>query len=212
MVITHTGSRLWWAGVIGPLLFTTLVIAQGLLQPDYSHVGQPISALAAWPLGWMQNLNFVVFALLLATFTLGLNRAVGGGPYGWLGPALMLTSSAGLLLVAFFPWYRSGGVLVESGPHLAGAFMTFVGAGSGLIVFARRMRADPRWRDLSTYLAVTGLTMLILFVVLGLFAIEDDAPLHPIVGVLQRLLLGEWFLCLVVVSLRMRRSSLPGAV
>ena len=39
------------AGVVGPIVFTVLVIAQGLLQPDYSHVALPISALAAWPSG-----------------------------------------------------------------------------------------------------------------------------------------------------------------
>jgi hypothetical protein len=39
------------AGTIGPLLFIALVIVQGMLQPDYSHIAMPISALAAWPLG-----------------------------------------------------------------------------------------------------------------------------------------------------------------
>lgn len=211
-VVGERALRLWPAGVIGPVLFTSLVIAQGLLQPDYSHFSQPISALAAWPLGWVQNLNFAVFALLLAAFTVGLNCAVKARRYGWLGPALMLASSAGVLLVAFFPWYRSGGVMVESVPHVAGAVMTFVGASTGLIAFARRMHADSRWRDLSTYVLITGITMLILFVVIGAFAIEDGAPLRPVVGVLQRLLVGEWFLCLVVISLRMRRSLLRGAV
>jgi hypothetical membrane protein len=204
---THGGSRLWLAGIIGPILFASLVIAQGLLQPDYSHVGQPISALAAWPLGWVQNLNFAVFALLIAAFTIGLHRAVGATRYGRLGPALMLASCAGIMLVAFFPWYRSGGVMVESPPHVAGAVMTFVGAGAGLMAFARRMRADPRWRDLSAYVLVTGVTMLIMFVVLGAFAIEEDAPLRSVVGVLQRALVLVWHVCLVVLALRLRRVS-----
>ena len=207
MDTSRGGSRLWWAGVVGPILFTALVITQGLLQPDYSHVAMPISALAAWPLGWVQNLNFAVFALLLAAFTVGLHRSVEPTRYGWLGPALMLASCAGIMLVAFFPWYRDGDVMVESAGHVAGAVMTFVGAGTGLIAFSRRMRADPRWRDLATYVLVTGITMVIMFVVLGAFAIEEGAPLHPFVGVLQRLLVGEWFMCLVVLALRMRRGS-----
>ena len=210
MDTTHGGSRLWPAGIIGPILFTVLVIAQGLLQPDYSHVSMPISALSAWPLGWLQNLNFAVFALLLAAFTLGLHRAVGVRRYGWLGPALMLASCAGILLVALFPWYRSGGVMVESPPHVAGAVLTFVGAGTGLMAFSRRMRGDSRWGDLSAYVLLTGLTMVIMFVVLGAFAIEENAPLRPIVGVLQRALVGEWFLCLVVLALRMRPVTQSG--
>ena len=32
------------AGIAGPLFFTTLVVAQGIWQPDYSHVEMPISA------------------------------------------------------------------------------------------------------------------------------------------------------------------------
>ena len=65
-----------WAGILGPLLFTTLVIVQGRLQPDYSHVRMPISALAAWPTGWMQILNFVVVAVLMIVFAVGLNAGV----------------------------------------------------------------------------------------------------------------------------------------
>ena len=54
------------AGLIGPVWFVTLVIVQGILQPDYSHIRMPISALEAWPAGWIQRLNFVVFGALLA--------------------------------------------------------------------------------------------------------------------------------------------------
>jgi hypothetical protein len=46
------------AGIIGPLSFTTLVVVQGFLLADYSHVRLPISALAAWPTGWIQDINF----------------------------------------------------------------------------------------------------------------------------------------------------------
>ena len=45
------------AGIIGPIWFTTLVVVQRWLLPDYSHVRLPISALAAWPTGWLQNVN-----------------------------------------------------------------------------------------------------------------------------------------------------------
>jgi hypothetical protein len=44
-----------------------------------------------------------------------------------------------------------------------------------------------------------------MFVVLGAFAIEEDAPLRPIVGALQRVLVADWHVCLVVLALRMRR-------
>jgi hypothetical protein len=39
-------------GMLEPLLFTSLVVVQGILQPDYSHIVMPISALAAWLTPW----------------------------------------------------------------------------------------------------------------------------------------------------------------
>ena len=57
-VTTARSSTLALAGIIGPIWFTTFVVLQGLLLPDYSHVRLPISALAAWPTGWIQNINF----------------------------------------------------------------------------------------------------------------------------------------------------------
>jgi hypothetical membrane protein len=67
------------AGVVAPPLFTAVVVVQGLLQPDYSHVAMPISALAAWPYGWMQRLNFWVFGVLMAAAAVGLIAACARG-------------------------------------------------------------------------------------------------------------------------------------
>jgi len=53
------------AGIAGPLLFVVVIVRQSLLHPDYSQVKLPISALAAWPGGWVQNVNFVIFGLLM---------------------------------------------------------------------------------------------------------------------------------------------------
>ena len=70
-----TARTLALAGIIGPLLFITLVVVQGFLQPEYSHVVLPISALAAWPTGWIQNLNFYVAGALMMAFAYGLHRS-----------------------------------------------------------------------------------------------------------------------------------------
>lgn len=49
--------------------------------------------------------------------------------------------------------------------------------------------------------------LLIIFVVVGLFSIEPDAPFHAIAGLLQRVPVLEWFTCLIVLALRMRSLS-----
>jgi len=190
------------AGMIGPIAFITLVIAQGILQPDYSHISMPISALAAWPAGWLQNLNFFVFAMLMAAFAIGVHDSIRPTRFGVLGTALLLASSLGLFMAGLFPWINVDGVPAETPQHVVAAILTFSCASTGLIVLSRRMTADPKWRDLSAYVLGTGLLMLILFIVLGGFAIEEGAPFHRWTGLLQRVLVVIWFVCLLVMAQR----------
>jgi Protein of unknown function (DUF998) len=77
---SHRTARNRWDN--RPISFITLVIVQGILQPDYSHIAMPISALAAWPAGWMQNLNFFVSATLTAAFTIGLHNGMRPTRFG----------------------------------------------------------------------------------------------------------------------------------
>jgi hypothetical protein len=58
----------------------------------------------------------------------------------------------------------------------------------------------------------TGITVLILFIVVGFFAIDDGAPLHPWAGLLQRILCAVWFSCLIVLALRLRRWAVGQAM
>jgi hypothetical membrane protein len=195
------------AGVLGPLLFGALVVAQGMLQPDYSHVAMPISALAAWPSGWMQNLNFFVAGTLLLAFTVGLHAAVRPTRFGMAGVGLLLAGGAGLFLAGLFPWINVDGVPTETPQHALAAVLTFACTSTGLIVLSRRLAADPHWRDLSAYVLATGIVMLLLFIVVGFFAIEAGAPFHAWTGSLQRVLVAVWFACLLVMAWRMLRLT-----
>ena len=61
-----------FAGFVAPIVFTAAVVVQGVRQPDYSHIALPISALAAWPLGWVQVANFCVTGVLCIVFAVAL--------------------------------------------------------------------------------------------------------------------------------------------
>jgi hypothetical membrane protein len=193
------------AGLIVPPWFTALVIVQGFLAPDYSHVALPISALAAWPTGWIQNLNFYVSGTLMAALAVGLHRGVLRTRGGVAGVALLVASGIGIVLAGVFPWKMVDGVPTETPPHVVAAIMAFAATAVGFMVFSRRLRADPRWRDLATYTLLSGIVILLLFVTLGWFAIEDDAPLHPWAGLLQRVVCAVWFTCTIVLAVRLRR-------
>ena len=192
------------AGIIGPIWFTTLVIIQGVLLADYSHVRLPISALAAWPTGWMQNINFFVFGSLTMVYAFGLHCGVQRTRQGSIGFALLLLSGLGILLAGVFPWRMVNGVPTDNAPHAVASIIAFTSLAVGFIVFSRRMIADPRWRDLATYTMFTGVIVLVLFVVLGVFAIDDGAPLHPWAGLIQRIVCAVWFANMIVLAGRLR--------
>ena len=202
-----------FAGIVGPIGFIVVVVIQGRMQPDYSHISMPISALAAWPAGWIQNVNFFVFATLMAAFAIGVNDAIRPTRFGFLGIALLLANAVGLFMAGLFPWINVNGVPTETPQHVVAAVLTFSSASIGLAVLSRRMKADPRWRDLSAYVFGTGLVMLALFIAVGGFAIDEGTPLHRWAGLLQRALVMVWCTCLFVVARRALRvargDSLP---
>src|SRR5919108_2435878 len=144
------------AGIVGPVVFTILVGIQGMAHRDYSHLALPISALAAWPHGWLQSLNFLTLAVLMTGFAVAFHRGVRPNKSARIGPACFFVSAVGLALAGLFPWARIGNAFSVPRGHLVGAFMAFVGAGTGLLFMARRMVKDAEWSHLAMYVAVSG--------------------------------------------------------
>jgi hypothetical protein len=90
---------------------------------------------------------------------------------------------------------------------VVGAVLTFSGASTGLMILSRRMAADPPWRDVSGYVLASGAVMLLLFVIVGGFAIGEGTPLHRWAGLLQRVLVVVWFACMMVIARRAQRAA-----
>jgi hypothetical membrane protein len=195
------------AGIAGPVIFAVIVLVQSLLHPDYSQVALPISALAAWPGGWIQNVNFIVFGLLMTAYAIGLHLGVRRSRAGVIGPALLVLSGVGLMIAGFFPWRDVDGDFIVPVGHLLGAFMSFLGAGTGLIVISRRMAGDPRWRSVATFALASGIAIVVLFVATFALVIPPDAPLHGWGGLLQRVTIAVWFPCTIVLALRLLRVA-----
>ena len=200
-------SGLAIAGIVGPFLFVLIVIVQSVLHPDYGQLELPISALAAWPGGWLQSANFFVFGILTIAFAIGLHLGVRPSRAGALGPALLVLSGVALLIGATFPWREVGGGFVVPAGHRLGAILTFLGTGSGLIVVSRRMAADPRWRGVATYALASGIAIVVLFVATSALVIPPGAPLYSWAGLVQRVTLAVWFPCTVVLALRLLRVA-----
>lgn len=71
-----------------------------------------------------------------------------------------------------------------------------------MMVLSRRMAADSQWRSLSDYVLASGIVMLILFIIVGFFAVEAGTPFHRWAGLLQRVLVAVWFICMMVIARR----------
>src|SRR5215210_657541 len=151
------------AGIVGPAVFAAVAFLHSLLRQDHSLVAHPISALAAGPSGWIQNVNFLLFGLFMIAYAIGLHLGVRPSRAGVVGVVFLVLSGVGLLWGGLFPATDAMGAFDDDRVlHIPGFIMTFLGGGIGLIVMSRRMVCDPRWQSVATYALATGITMLVL--------------------------------------------------
>jgi hypothetical membrane protein len=198
------------AGIAGPIVFTlTFLVQQVVWRAEYDPIAEPVSALEAGPYGWVQQANFVVFGALLLAFAFGVHQGVARSRLGSVGPALLGVASIGLFLAAALPLREdAAGVTYDPGGHFIAGITFFSSSSLAMLVLSRRLAKDPRFRTLAIYTAVCGLLALAGFVVMGRFAVPDDAPLHDLAGLIQRVvIMAVTFPCLVVLGIRLLRTS-----
>ena len=94
------------AGMIGPILFTVGFVVQGLFRRgEYDPVAETVSALEAGPNGWIQQLNFFIFGILMMIFAVGLGAGLRGGRRR-IGSVVVIWWGVGLLVAGLFPLSR----------------------------------------------------------------------------------------------------------
>ena len=210
--VTPTGTAqrsaipvLAWAGIIGPVLFTAVFLAQeALRRGEFSPVAQPVSALEVGPYGWVQQLNFVVFGLLTMAHAIGLHRGMRPARGGWAGPALLFLTGICALVAGMVPWREdAAGTAYAPAGHIVGGTIFFLGGPAALIVLSRRMRHDPSWRGLAAYTLGSGLVLLALAVVGAVLVRPEAAPLHDWAGLVQRMVLAVLFPCRIALGVRL---------
>jgi Protein of unknown function (DUF998) len=210
VALAATGRRsalpaLAWAGIVGPILFTVVFLAQEAVRSgEFSPVAEPISALEVGPNGWVQQLNFLVLGLLTMAQAIGLHRGMGPSRGGWAGPALLFMTGISNLVAAALPWREdAAGIAYAPVGHIIGGMIFFLGSPAALIVLSRRMRHDPSWRGLAPYTLGSGLVLLALAVVGAVFVRPDAAPLHDWAGLVQRMALAVLFPCRIALGVRL---------
>lgn len=191
-------------GVIGPILFTVLVIVGGVLYDGYSHVGQKISELGGEGAenALLQNFNFIMIGVLTIGFSWALARVLGP-PY--LGPALIgffgLSSSIANGLLPCDAGCQ-GETLVGLLHNITG-LAGFIAAVIGMLVLARRWRNDPKWQS------HVGFTRRAAFVAIGglsWFVITQALDVQSFAGIAQRTFVGALLLWIAVTATRLYRE------
>lgn len=198
------------AGLAAPVGFTVSAVTHSLVWAEHSLWRDPVSALAAGPQGWVQDLTFVVAGVLLIAFGLGLHLALRPSRHVDPGPGFVALFGVGLVGAGVFPAVDAAGVFVDDRlPHIVAGFVTFASAGIAALALAPRLRRDPQWSDIAGVMRVGGVILVVLFLAGGVLVRPAGAPLHDWLGLFQWVFLAVWFPCVVVLARRlMARSAL----
>jgi hypothetical protein len=199
-------------GAVGAFLFTATYLVEGFTRPGYDAWQQPISALSLGPGGWVQQVNFVVFGVLMVLSAVGWYRFLTPGREAIWFPLLQSISGlcligAGLFSMDPFPGYPPGAALAPSTVHgtlhSVLAFAIILTLAQGCFTLAACFVRLPHWRGWAVYSVITGVLILIFW---GMFVQNATGPLA---GLVERLSAGShvlWICVLVATLLFLKRG------
>ena len=202
------------AGILAPILWFSLVIILGLLEPGYSHMTKMMSIL-----GGVENIRGSIFnfgisftGLLIILFSIGLHKSVNKGKDSKIGLILLIFGGIGLILSGmFFPCdLNCNNALVEKNftglMHIFTALIAGMGlAISPFFIFAR-LRKDPQWKNYSKFTLLIGIIANIPGIILWIMVFTSTVP-ESIGGLIQRAGIVFVFIWIGVMSLKMLKLN-----
>lgn len=192
-------------GIVGPIVYTIVMIAIGLLQPGYNHLTQFMSELGevGGPNATIMNTaGFMLLGLFIIAFAFGLHRGINEGKGSKIGPALIAMSGAGWIAVGLFQVDPNSLDISFTGMlHVSGAMIVGLGFSIAPFAIARRSRNDHRWVSYRPYSLATGILTAILGLVFIFVGIEGY------MGALQRIVTGVPLLWIEVMAIRLLSLS-----
>ena len=188
-------------GVVGPILFTILVIVGGVLYDGYSHMDQKVSELGAQGAEYaeLQNFTFLMMGTLVIGFAYALARRTGS-PY-W-GAVLIagfgLSSGIGNSVFQCDAGCEAGNT--EGFLHNATGLFGFLCAIAGMLVLARKWRRDPEWQSYSRFTFVAALVSI---GGLAWFIVMQSTDTDPASGLAQRVFIVALLVWITVTAARL---------
>jgi hypothetical protein len=119
-VVTVTpNSRTHWAllivGVVGGIVFNLTYLINGLVQPGYDAVREPMSALSLGDTGWIQRANFILFGLVGCVNAFGWRPTLAPGPGATWYPRLRFVVGIAMIGAGVFSQDPDGAYPVGAG-------------------------------------------------------------------------------------------------
>jgi hypothetical protein len=146
-------------GMIGPILYTSIWIFGGILQPDYNHIRDDVSSLMA--VGASNKKLFDIMQLtniiLVIIFFIKLHWAIDGGLGSIIGPAcFVLTNLINIPVVLFYPLDEGGEINSPTAKmHFKLVLIMAVLGAAGMLSLWHRLSNTPGWVWFGTYSLIT---------------------------------------------------------
>lgn len=195
--------RLALAGIYGPILWWLLVVVNGAITPDYSHINDYISTLGAVgaPYASIQRLNFVVLGGSIIAVSVGIRAWFGDERQTRMGTGLLGLFGLGVVLAGFIPGNPSAPESLTHVLHNLVSILAFVAGIVGIALVSRRIRVDDQWPSARyEWVATVGVILLTFVAFIGTVLTGS-----AFVGLTQRLFIGAMTLWVVVQSFRLSR-------
>lgn len=205
MASTRRSAAAGAAGIAASALYVSAVLAGGALDPNYSHLAEPVGELTSSAAPYRTELGYAFAGYHVAVGLLAialLRTSARSRSTTWGCVMLLLASAAGLLTIAPFAKDSAGVPVTPEGVvHIALAgFASLVLLGAAFLL-ARGWRDDPRWGGLAWMSAAVGVGLVLLAPV-GFTAVALGSAY---VGLFERgiqLLVLAWFVVIGVHAVR----------
>jgi hypothetical protein len=146
-------------GMLGPILYTSIWILGGILQPNYNHVIDDVSSLMAVGapnkrlFDTMQLINVILVIIFFTSF----HWAIDGGKGSVIGPAcFVITGLINILVVLFYPLDEEGGIESPTAQmHVKLVMIMALFGAVGMLTMWRRLSNTSGWEWYGTYSLIT---------------------------------------------------------
>jgi hypothetical membrane protein len=204
---TNTLHILALCGVVGPLLFTLVLLVLGILAAPYNHVAQYMSELGATGVPYaivMNAAGFIMLGCCIILSALGLHQGINSSNKSKIGPTLLMFSGIGFIMTGFLPC-DPGCVTVSIIGILHGyaALLAQMALILALLPFAFRVKNVKGWENYDLFSLVMFLLSLLLAGLYKSFLFEGT------IGLLQRLSFGVPLAWLEIVMINLFRQTTP---